>query len=675
MSPEPIARNRSAALLALLVAALVLVASETIYAWAERWQHPLDYLGLSAGLTVGATLALGLVAALLRLPAFVACTLWLGLAGGVIWGPRAGAFFVVAAALGAAFPCYRSASAARQGVLAALALACAIVKGPNLAERLGQKDVLLVESLSGALFVFLIVGPLAAGLARAARRASWLQGAAGTAVLTLLGLVISARPLLDRADGTRRLPPEGYAQSAVRVPGADQRPSVFLLVLDTVRADHLSVYGYGRDTTPELTRMVRERDNAQVYTRAFANGTWTVPSHASLFTGRLPSEHGAHFALDGSVRYGFGVRDEVPTLAEVMKASGYATLGGYANHWLRSVQGLSRGFERWLRSVERDPLPFVGEALRERFLPGVCWGVTKGGARADEVNATLLSVVEPWSQGSNPLFVFANYGDAHGPYAPPSGFRGRFAPSGPQERAEHLSLAHSRERLQELEARYDEEIAYLDHELGRLFADLDRRGLLEESWVFVTSDHGEAFGEHGILEHGTTVYDEVTRIPLIVFPPRGERLAPETGPVSLVDVAATIAAIGGGELVGRGRDLREAPGPDQFTAIEFYGDAVKAATLGAQAREPARAVLQGRHKLVAIGDEFHLFDIEEDEHEQVDFKDALPKVFELLKALLPEFGQPTFSSDSQVATPDTLDALRALGYGGDLPVEKPRLSE
>lgn len=665
MSPETVpARSRLTPLLALVVAALVLVASETTYAWAERWEHPTGYLALSAGLTVGATLALALVAAVVRLPGWLATTLWVALCGGIVWGPRAGAFLGIAGGLGAAFACFRGASPTRQGVLAALALACALVKGPNLAERLGHKDDLLVESLCGALFLFVATGPMSAALALLGERASWVRGAGGTALVAALGLLLSARPLLDKADGTRRLPADGYATSSARVPTAERRPNVFLLVLDTVRADHLSVYGYGRDTTPELKRLVNERDNAMVYTRAFANGTWTVPSHASLFTGLLPSEHGAHFALDGSVRYGFGLREEVPTLAEVMKQGGYATLGGYANHWLRSVQGMGRGFERWLRSVERDPLPFVGEALRERWLPGVCWGVTKGGARADEVNATLMSVVEPWSQGPNPLFVFANYGDAHGPYAPPDGFRGRFAPSGPRERAEHLSLRHSPERLEELEARYDEEIAYLDHELGRLFSELDRQGLFDDSWVFITSDHGEGFGEHGVLEHGTTVYDEVTRIPLVVFPPRGVRLPAETGPVSLVDVAATIAAIGGGELVGHGRDLRQAPDPDQYTAIEFYGDAVKAATLGEMARKPARAVIQGRHKLVAIGDEFFLYDIEDDTREQVDFKTSLPAITERLKALLPEFGAPTFSSDSEVATPDALDALRALGYAG-----------
>jgi arylsulfatase A-like enzyme len=123
---------------------------------------------------------------------------------------------------------------------------------------------------------------------------------------------VHAAATLDAPDGTRRLPPADYARSAPRAPASGELATVFVLVLDTVRADHLSVYGYGRETTPELDRLVQSRDNAGRLPRAFANGTWTVPSHASLFTGRLPSEHGAHFALDGSVRFGFGLTDGCP---------------------------------------------------------------------------------------------------------------------------------------------------------------------------------------------------------------------------------------------------------------------------------------------------------------------------------------------------------------------------
>jgi arylsulfatase A-like enzyme len=297
----------------------------------------------------------------------------------------------------------------------------------------------------------------------------------------------------------------------------------------------------------------------------------------------------------------------------------------------------------------------------------VLWEAAKGCARARAVNATLLSMIEPWSEGPDPLFVFANYVDAHGPYAPPAPFRGRFAPSGRNERSEHLALAQPLERRRELMARYDEEILYLDHQLGQLFRALDGLGLLRSSWIFVTSDHGEAFGEHGVLEHGTAVYDEITRVPLIVFPPEGVVLPATTDPVSLVDVAATAAAIGGVELPGPGRDLRALTESGlATTAIEFYGDPVKAATLGALAKRPARSVVMGRYKLIAYSDSFHLHDLEADPGENVDLARALPHLVEYLKQRLPEFSQPTFRSDREAPAPEALDDLRGLGYAGGL---------
>jgi len=657
---------RAEALLATLAAGVALSAMETVYALAQGWNHPPEYLGLSAGLTLLLALAVGLACALVRMRAGWALAAWVAAGATALSGWPAGLACALAALAASALWRGTRSAPLVLGTSAALALACAWLEGASVAEHLGREGELPFEILGTALVLALVLGAQGFVLARLPARVGTAPGAA---LLLLAGLGCAASPWLDAPDGRHRLPPPGYAQSGARVAG-DGRAHVFLLVLDTVRADHLSVYGYARETTPELDRLVQTRDNALVYRQAFANGTWTVPSHASLFTGRLPAEHGAHFALDGSVRYGFGIADELTTLAESLQSSGYATLAGYANHWLRSVHGMGRGFDRYLRSMERDALPFVGEALRARYLPGLCWGATKGGARADEVNATLLSMIEHWSEGPNPLFVFANYGDAHGPYAPPAPFRGKFAPWDHEERAEHLSLALSSERRAVLEARYDEELAYLDHELGRLFRELDRLGLLDTSWIFVTADHGEAFGEHGALEHGTTVYNEVTHVPLIVFPPEGQSLAADEGPVSLVDVAATIAAIGGGTLGGPGRDLR-APAPlEAPAAIEFYGDPVKAARMGELARRPARAVVLGRYKLIALpgpldsGEELFLYDLERDEGEQVNLARALPIVVEHLRAFLPEFGAPTFSSDGEAPEPETLEDLRAMGYAG-----------
>ncbi|HEX6882204.1 MAG TPA: sulfatase [Planctomycetota bacterium] len=661
--PPPEARRpaRADGAWAVLCAALGLAGTELVLAWAERWFHAPAYFALSVGLTLAPALALGLVALLLGLAAHATLAAW---SGAVLWacvGPVPAAAGTLGVALVLAPRAARALTPATLGLATAAAQACALQKSGSFAEHLGRKGDPWLEGVG---LVLLLAGLLAAITQLLARAPARLARLAPLAAMTP-ALLVALLPRLERGDGEHRRPPPGYAASAPR--GAGDSPSVFLLVLDTVRADHLPAYGYARMTTPELERLRRERPNAVVFPNAFANGTWTVPSHASLFTGQWPSVHGAHFALDGSVRLGFGLRPEHPTLAERLRAGGYATLAAYGNHWLRSVEGLGRGFERYLRAPDEDELPFVGEALRQRFLPGLLWEPAKGCARATDVNATLLSLVRPWSEGPNPLFVFANYVDAHGPYAPPAPFRGRFAPSDVRERPEHLDLAQSPARRAELEARYDEELLALDHELGRLFAELERLDLLRRAWIFVTSDHGEAFGEHGVLEHGTTVHNEVARVPLLVFPPEGTTLPVTDAPVSLVDVAATIAAIGGLDLPGPGRDLRAVEGAGtHVTAIEFYGDAVKAQHLGALAKRPARAVALGRHKLIAYADSFQLYDLENDPGELVDLSTALPNLVEHMKAFLPAFGEPTLRSDGDALSPEALDELRGLGYVGDI---------
>ena len=663
-SPEmPRLDSRADVVSAVLAGAVALSAVESVYAWAEHWDHTREYLALSAGLTLALALGAGLPGALLGLPAWSVLALWagacLGFTSGWVTGAAAGLVALVVLSRGSA----RRTRPVELGACTALALACAWLKDASFAEHLGHDDELVYESAGAVLVLGTLLLALPALLSRVPRR---IPFPVRVLALVALGCGFATRPRLERGDGERRMPPAGYERSAPRVAG-EKKPGVFVLVLDTVRADHLSVYGYGRETTPKLALMLAARANAVVFPHAYANGTWTVPSHASLFTGQLPNAHGAHFALDGSVRVGFGIAEALPTLAERMRDGGYATLAGYANHWLRSVQGMGRGFDRYLRAPDLDELPFVGEALRRRYLPGLLWEAGKGCARAEAVNATLLSMIEPWAAGPNPLFVFANFVDAHGPYAPPAPFRGRFAPSDHEEHAEHLALAQPLARRQELMARYDEEILYLDHRLAEFFWALDGLGLLRSSWIFITADHGEAFGEHGVLEHGTTVFDEVTRVPLIVFPPEGVVLPVTDDPVSLVDVAATAASIGGVELSGAGRDLRTLSASGlHATAIEFYGDPVKAASLGELARRPARAVVMGRHKLIAYADAFHLYDVVSDPGENVDLARALPKVVEYLKAYLPEFGDPTFRSDHEVPAPEALDALRDLGYAGEL---------
>ncbi len=440
-------------------------------------------------------------------------------------------------------------------------------------------------------------------------------------------------------------------------PPADDpaRPSVLLVVLDTVRADHLSLYGYRRPTTPWLEKRLRSWPGAVVFPRAYANGNWTVPSHASLFTGRLVSEHGADFGA-GPVALPPGV----PTLAEKLRERGYRTAGFSANPQLLLTPGLGRGFDVWRHPVPTHGLPDLGESLRARLLPGLFPEAVTGHPPAELV--LLRAAQELIACGGRPCFVLANLFEPHARYAPRAPCRGRFAPWGLREPLELPLLSLGREGLARLETRYDEEVCSLDFAVGELFDELAARGWLQHNWLVITADHGEAFGEHGVSEHGTSLFDEEVRIPLIVVPPRGVSLAASPQPVSLVDLAATLAGITGVELATSGRDLRQPAAGPGLARLEAFGDPGKAPYYGALAALPARAVVAGRWKLVEHGGARALFDLEADPGETQDRLAAEPAVAAALAALLPPLARQAAPVSTPPLSPEAERRLRALGY-------------
>lgn len=648
--------------LVVLWAGIIFGLCEATFGLSLGWHHQLLYFALILGFTAALSLVLGATLTLVRAPIPLALVLWACAFAGIseTWSFAVALAFVGVACL--KIPCVSRAAPGFLSACAGTGLVFALLRGAGLADLagLGGLPVRAGEAIATALlFATAFVGAPATFSTCVPRLSPHLASVA----VVLFGLGFSAMPILEAPNGLKRLPPPGYASDTEE----HASPHVFLLVLDTVRADHMSIYGSDRDTTPELDRWVQGRDNVAVYSQAYANGTWTVPSHATLFTGLLPNEHGAHFALDGSLSYRFGLDEETPTLAQGLQAAGYATLGSFSNNWLRTVVGMGRGFDRYFLSPNFEPLPFVGEKLRMWLVPGLAAEAAKGGARACAVNRTLLSMVDPWSEGVKPLFVFGNYGDAHGPYAPPPGFRGHFRDAHLRERPEHLSVEQTPSELAILEARYDEEILYLDSELGRFFDELNQRGIFDDSWIIVTADHGEAFNEHGLLEHGTTVHNEVSRIPLVIFPPKGESLPRTAGPVSLVDVAKTIAGIGGFEIDGPGRDLRLPQSGEHGVAIEFYGDASKARRHGAKARYASRAVLLNQYKLIEWGHDYFLHDLDRDPGEMMNLVESLPHIAEKMKSMLPRRGEPNRIEDGGGPAQGALKTLRGLGYVGGEP--------
>ncbi len=320
----------------------------------------------------------------------------------------------------------------------------------------------------------------------------------------------------------------------------DAAPNVLLIVLDTVRADSLSPYGYERDTTPNLARFAAR---GTLFEEARSTAPWTLPSHASLFTGRWPFEM--------SVDVGRPLDGTFPTLAERLSERGYATGGFVANlENCNAWYGLSRGFQHYEDYYENavvSPMEVLRCSRLGRFAATskLGWSLIKMVAKPESyryrktaamINRDALAWLS--DKGDRPFFLFLNYFDVHDPYIPPAGAERRFSTRSPDESASPDDQARDA---------YDDCLAYLDDQVGRLLDELDRRGTLRNTLVVITADHGEAFGEHGLSGHGVSLYSPETRIPLIVVhpskAPAGRRIS---HPVSLRDVPATVLDLLGG---------------------------------------------------------------------------------------------------------------------------------
>ncbi|MCR9092951.1 MAG: sulfatase [bacterium] len=615
------------------------------------------YFVFSAFLSLPLALALCVLASPLpakwRVPTVLSG--WTGLQVAILLGPIPGTIAACLALAALSMPTPLATSAWRLGLAVGLSSSVGFFVSERIVEKLGvaafqgEASVPIAQSL--AILVSI------AGYAACERLAtvSRPMGLLPSLALASLAATVAIPFVLGAPAPTRTIPSPSVADAV-----ASPRSDVILLVLDTVRADHMSVYGYHRKTTPQLEAFLERREQAVAYPWAFANGTWTLPSHASLFTGELASRHGvqAESALSAT-----GIRsvelDAVETLAEVLFDDGYRTAGIFANGWLEMASGLERGFEVFFRPLGVTTRPPVTEAIRRRWLPGWHAKAGEGLATAATINDAVVEALE--SCGAAPCFVFGNYLEAHAPYVPEREFFGTFAspevapgPAQPEHEASELAL---------VEARYDEEIRELDAALGSLIADLERSGRLDRSWLVITSDHGEAFGEHGLVEHGSTVYGEVTRIPLIVSPPLGHRIRATSEPVGLIDVGATIAAIGTGRTIGSGRDLRS---PDPIKAvvqIEMFPNALKVARHGLDHGRPARATVDGSLKLVDhAGTPVELFDLEVDALERHDIAASHAELAAALESSLPDLATHEKENAAMTLTAAQREQLRVLGY-------------
>jgi len=466
---------------------------------------------------------------------------------------------------------------------------------------------------------------------------------------------------------------------ACAAPAPSPPPSMIVIVVDTLRADHLGLYGYqANPTSPHLDARAPA---AAVFERAYSTSSWTLPAFGSLFTGQIPTRHTAGVRVsDVEDAVAEGGRDDIvmrpiktfyrldeslPTLAETLQSAGYRTGAIMNNSFLGPVFGLGRGFDSY--DFDRaDPERLASQAtdLALEWL----------GSREASDGAPFLLVV--------------HYFDPHLPYRAPRPYLGRFAAQ--HETAEFaVPVAdmdplrqHIRARdegwqnLAALErAQYDEEIAYTDSEVERLLAALEARGFLDSGYVLLTSDHGEEFFDHGRSEHGHTVFDEVVRVPLLVW---GPALTPGRYqlPVSLVDLMPTLLDMAGApppanlQGVSIWRALREGPASRSASAVRFDRPLLAEGMLYGDEK---KALIRWPWKLmVDIEDEGQwLFDLASDPAESarpgLDHLDesererALTMMAEL-QAMISAASAEAGVGESASLSDETLERLRALGY-------------
>jgi arylsulfatase A-like enzyme len=445
---------------------------------------------------------------------------------------------------------------------------------------------------------------------------------------------------------------------AVATACAARPPDLVLVVVDTLRADHLGVYGYSRPTSPTIDALAR---GGTFFRNAASPASWTKPAVASLFTSRLPSEHGA-------VSFERDLDQQLPLLADALRARGYYTAGVSGNFvHVSATHGFGRGFDFFESpNIEADG---EGSHILE-LATGAGPPRRYRALRARELNHIVAQVVR--DRPAKPLFLYVHYMEPHAGYEPPPRLAKSFlrdpafASTAPEAGAAYVSglakagtTADPREvsRLIDL---YDAEIASVDEAIAELRKILDAAGLSRALWL-LTADHGEEFAEHGSFFHGIRLYDETVRVPLVISGPGVEAKARDEA-VDLLDVAPTLLARAGAPPLrgARGRDLlaREV-GPRDLIA-ELHADRVAEAHLGP--RRHWFSVTRWPYRLVAGSDgSRELYRKDRDPGE----KAPLGKPDAALTGALDDIGASAWRAPGEsggVIEPATRDALRALGY-------------
>ncbi|HKW66135.1 MAG TPA: sulfatase [Terriglobales bacterium] len=465
-------------------------------------------------------------------------------------------------------------------------------------------------------------------------------------------------------------------QELAAVSGANHAPNVLVIIVDALRADHLSTYGYRRETSPNVSKLASQ---GVLFQNAIAAASWTLPSHASILTGRLPHETGAD-------RPDRSVDQRMPTLAEAFRRRGYRTAAFSANWWFFARRlGFGRGFihfEDFNSVISAAAQTNLGQRIQNVLLKLQILRNAVGRAPAEDINRHILHWLD---RGSGPFFVVANFMDVHESYLPPANCFHRFSklarPPGQvflgNPRMDHLSPA---EIQNEMDA-YDASIYCLDGQIAGLVQALQKRQLMSNTIVVFTSDHGDGFGEHGLMSHGNSLYRELIHVPLIMVGPGIPAGMVVEHPASSMWLAPTLLSLTGGSR-------QPFPGPAMNLGWTGAGQSVwpdpisELAQMYQDANAPNRtgallSVVTSRWHLIAGGPKGEeLYDRGEDKTEAYNLAAASSAVAQMLRGELQRevagkaeqpglnsgtAGQPLRKQDA-AERQRMNDYLKALGY-------------
>jgi arylsulfatase A-like enzyme len=438
--------------------------------------------------------------------------------------------------------------------------------------------------------------------------------------------------------------------------GMESLPNVILIVMDTARAENFSCYGYHRPTSPTIDTFAQE---ATFYANAMASSPWTVPTHASIFTGKDPFEHGAHRLNPKKMTHIMSnpLHEKHTTLAEAFAAEGYATGAFVANStYINDRYQMDQGFQEFRSEL----------------------------AVSDSINQWTYAWLDTLS--ADRFFLFINYMDTHAPYnaKPRPGFLEEPPPHDNGElfnelKYKYLSPRQRRKKINPVKLRqtvtdqYDTAIANLDEQIGALINYLKDRDLYDESLIVLTSDHGEVFGEHQLVSHGLDVYQQLLWVPLVIKDPGQSNPRKIDDVISTSDIPRIILSQFPDKLSSKYQvAFPNAPGEHPIIAENYYAHSwlLKMRHMRKKYTRIRTVIFDWPYKYIHSSDGMHeLYNIAQDRKEATDLLAAKPDIAKKLAGLIRDHKNSRTHSDEIIEqkplTDKEIKQLKSLGYIGE----------